>query len=399
MKPKIMVIGLDCATFDLIKPYVEQGWLPNLQRLMGEGVYRVLKSTVPPISPAAWTSFLTGKNPGRHGVFQFVDMDVRNYGFRSNRLINSSSFAGRTFIDHISNASLKVGTVKIPFTYPPWKVNGFMVSGEPSPEWKKAHTYPPALSAKIGRVNLGSSLDFMRYDTEDLLKHLSFDCDVRTRIACQMMEKDTYDFFMIVHNITDGATHKFWKFTDPMCPNYNKQFIKYGNIIRDIYHEADQSVGSILEKTDKDTIVLLMSDHGASRKPIHLFNINAWLKELGYLHLKDYKSSANFLYHTLKRIKDYLPPKLRSILVHSIQMHLLNRLPTFQPGIANFAWDKTKAYALELYPRYGAIALNLKDRQPNGTVNPGSEAEHLCHEIESALLELSDDRNGKKVIE
>ena len=75
------------ATFQFIKPYAREGWLPNLKRIMTEGVTRMLKSTIPPVSPPVWTTFLTGKNPGHHGIFQFVDMDVRNYGFTSNRII------------------------------------------------------------------------------------------------------------------------------------------------------------------------------------------------------------------------------------------------------------------------------------------------------------------------
>jgi predicted AlkP superfamily phosphohydrolase/phosphomutase len=366
---------------------------------MNQGVTRVLKSTVPPISPPAWTTFLTGKNPGQHGIFQFVDMDVRSYGFTSNRLINSSLFSGQTFIDFLSNGNRKVGIVKVPFTYPPWKVNGFMVAGEPSPDWRKAHTYPPALSKKLGRVNLGSGLDFIRYNTEDLLRHLKFDCDVRTRITCEMMGNDTYDFFMVVHNITDAAAHRFWKFTDQTCPNYEDSFSKYNHIIRDIYVEADKSIGQILSKLDSTTTLFFMSDHGVSRKPIHFFHINAWMKENGYLHCKNKKSSAKVINSILIQAKNSLPPTLRHLIIRTIKTHFLNKLSTFQTKVANFEWNKTRAYALDIYPRYCGIALNLKGRQPNGIVNAGIEAERLCSEIQSTLLELKDPRNGKRVID
>ena len=92
MRQNVIAIGLDCATFRFIKPFAQKEWLPNLEQVMMQGVIRVLKSNVPPISPPTWTTFFTGKNPGRHGMFQFVDMDVRNYSFLSNRLINSILF-------------------------------------------------------------------------------------------------------------------------------------------------------------------------------------------------------------------------------------------------------------------------------------------------------------------
>jgi len=399
MRQKVIVIGLDCATFRFIKPYAEEGWLPNLKRIMAKGVSRVLKSTVPPISPPAWTTFLTGKNPGRHGIFQFVDMDVRNYSFTRNRLINSSLFSGQTFIDFISNQNLKVGIIKVPFTYPPWNVNGFMIAGEPSPDWEKAHTYPSELSDRIGRVNLGSSIDFIRYNTDELLRHLKFDCDVRTRIACEMLETEKYDFFMLVHNITDAAVHRFWKFTDSTCPNYKKHFSSYKNIIRDIYIETDKSIERILTKVDQNTTVFFMSDHGAACKPIHFFHPNAWLKEMGYLHCKDRRSSAQCVRSLLTSIKNFLPPVLRQLIVHVLQMYVLKKLSAFQTRAANFDWSETRAYAVNLYTTYDGIALNLKGRQPNGIVEPGTEAERLCNEMQSAIADIRDPRNGKKIIE
>lgn len=399
MQPRVLVIGLDCATFRLIRPYVKDGFLPNLSRLMNQGVTRILKSTIPPLSPPAWTTFLTGKNPGRHGIFQFVGMDVRNYDFTSQRLINSSLFSGQTFIDLMGNENLKVGIVKIPFTYPPWKVNGFMIAGEPSPDWKKAHTYPPALSKELGRVNLGSSLDFMNYSTENLFRHLKFDCDVRTRITCDMMGHGSYDFFMVVHNVTDAAAHRFWKFTDQTCPNYTSSFKKYEHIIRDIYEEADKSIGKILDKAGPDTTIFLMSDHGAARKSLHFFHINAWLKEKGYLHCSENKSSARLIYSILVQAKNSLPPTVRHIIAQAIKTRFLDRFSAFKTKVANFDWNQTRAYALELHPRYSGIAMNLEGRQPNGIVKPGPDVENLCEEIRSALLEIKDSRNGNKVID
>ena len=399
MKPKVLVIGLDCATFKLISPYAEEGYLPNLKRIMENGVTRILKSTIPPVSPPAWATFLTGRNPGKHGIFQFVDMNVKDYGFLSNRIINSSLFSGSTFIDFISSQNLTVGIVKIPFTFPPWKVNGFMIAGEPSPDWKKAHTYPPELSEKLGCVNLGSSTDFILYSPEDLFKHLEFDCNVRTKIAQEMIEKNTYDFFMLVHNITDAAAHRYWKYIDPTCPNYKKKFVKYKNIVRDVYELADKSIGKLLEKIDEDTIIFFMSDHGASRNPIHFFNINAWLKEKGALYYKEKKSATRLIMNALIKIKYILSPKLRSFTSIFIKKFFLKKLSNFQASASNFDWHQTKAYAVTLYATFGGVALNLKGRQACGIVEPGPEAGRLCEDIQSALLEIRDPRNGKKVIE
>ena len=399
MKPRVLVIGLDCGSFRFINPHRGQGWLPNLGRLMRQGATRVLKSTVPPISPPAWATFLTGKNPGQHGIFHFADVDVRDYAFVGNHLVNSSLFSGQTFVDFIGRRGLTTGMVKIPFTYPPWKVKGFMVAGEPSPNWKKAHTYPPELSESIGRGNIGTSIDFIRYGTKDLLRHLRFDCAARTEIACNMLERGDCDLFVVVHNITDAAAHRFWKFTDPSCPNYRESFDRYKDIIRDVYVLADRSIEQILEKTDEGTTVFVMSDHGASRKPIRFFRPNAWLRDMGYLRTRQKMASAKYTGSILRTMKLLRPPVARQVVRHQLRRRFPKRFAAFQMCPVDVEWSHTKAYAINLHARCDGIALNLRGRQPGGIVEPGSVAERLCDEIRSGLLELKDPRTGDGVVE
>lgn len=388
MPPKVLVIGLDGGTFTFIKPLVKDGGLPNLASLMERGVSRVLKSTIPPVSPPAWTTFLTGRNPGSHGIYQFVDMDVSVYEFTKNRLINSSLFAGETFIDFIGGQQMKVGVVKIPFTYPPWKVNGFMVAGEPSPDWQRAHTYPEELAGEIGRVNMGSAADFLRYNTEKLFEHLMFDCRKRTELTTKMMPRDDYDFFMVVHNITDAALHRFWKFTDETCPNYKDSFKKHENIINQVYEAADDSIGQILQLVDDETTVFIMSDHGAARKPTRFFHVNAWLREQGFLQVKGGGSAVQSIYSMLAAVKRKTPPLLRQLIMRLLKSYFQKNISNFETRAANFDWQKTRAYAVNIYNYFDGIALNIKGRQPGGIVSAGSEAESLCREIKDALKSL-----------
>ncbi|RLE47527.1 MAG: hypothetical protein DRJ18_03130 [Candidatus Methanomethylicota archaeon] len=76
-KLRVIVIGLDGATWKLIKPWAEEGKLQTLKRLMEEGAYGELKSTIPPITAAAWASLLTGKNPGKTGIYDFLYLKVK----------------------------------------------------------------------------------------------------------------------------------------------------------------------------------------------------------------------------------------------------------------------------------------------------------------------------------
>jgi predicted AlkP superfamily phosphohydrolase/phosphomutase len=124
--PKVVVIGLDAATWTLIRPWMAEGKMPNLAKLMKAGVSGSLESILPPITPPAWTSFMTGKNPGKHGIFNFVETEHGGYGMN---YANATSRRSPTVWKLLNDAGYSVGTMNIPFTYPPEPLNGFQISG------------------------------------------------------------------------------------------------------------------------------------------------------------------------------------------------------------------------------------------------------------------------------
>ena len=114
--PKVVVIGLDAATWTLIRPWMAEGRMPNLAKLMKAGVSGTLESILPPITPPAWTSFMTGKNPGKHGIFHFVETEHGGYAMN---YANATSRRSPTVWKLLNDAGYSVGTMNIPFTYPP----------------------------------------------------------------------------------------------------------------------------------------------------------------------------------------------------------------------------------------------------------------------------------------
>ena len=145
---RVLIIGLDGATFDVLGPMIERGRMPNLAAIIREGASGVLNSTQPPITPAAWTTFMTGKGPGRHGIVDFERYDVR-----TNRLTFNSTMEIRekTFWDILSEKGFRVGSINLPMTYPPKRVNGFMISGFDAPSMEAEFTYPRDLKDEILR--------------------------------------------------------------------------------------------------------------------------------------------------------------------------------------------------------------------------------------------------------
>ena len=141
---RVLVIGLDGATYDILDPMRAEGRMPNLDRLITEGTAGILESTKPPITPAAWTTFMTGKGPGRHGI-----IDFERYDPRTNTLSFNSTYEIRepTIWNILSAKGLRVGSINLPMTFPPKPVNGFLISGFETPSTDAEFTYPPELSA------------------------------------------------------------------------------------------------------------------------------------------------------------------------------------------------------------------------------------------------------------
>ena len=152
--PKVVIIGLDAATWTLIRPWMAEGGMPNLAKLMKEGVSGTLRSILPPITPPAWTSFMTGKNPGKHGVFHFIETAPESYAMN---YANGGSRRSPTVWKILNAAGFSVGTMNIPFTYPPEALDGFQISGLDTPSANSQFVYPASLKRELvdhlGKIN------------------------------------------------------------------------------------------------------------------------------------------------------------------------------------------------------------------------------------------------------
>ena len=151
---KVLVIGLDGGTFDVIQPWVEAGHLPNIGRLMAEGASGPLRSTIHPLTPTAWTTFLTGKNPGKHGIYDFALFEPGSY--QPLRTDASHSRAASLF-QLLNEAGRRVVSYNVPWTFPPEPVNGVMIAGFGAPAFDRRLTYPAAafddLADRVDRVS------------------------------------------------------------------------------------------------------------------------------------------------------------------------------------------------------------------------------------------------------
>lgn len=263
-KPKALVIGLDGATWKLLRPWMAAGELPTLQALVDQGVSGDLISVVPFLSPPAWTSLVTGVNPGKHGIYDFLrrlpgEMTMINESSRSRRV--------PAIWQLLSTAGVKVGVVNVPCSDPPDPVNGFMISGMPHVDVTD-FTYPKELEAELTGYKLDRmDLSIQPGQEQALLTELMTTMRARAANIEHLLSTKDWEFAWVVFTSTDRIQHFFWKFMDPDWPGYDPVLAaRYGTAIHDLWVELDGHLGTIIRaaraKQGEDLPIVIVSDHG-----------------------------------------------------------------------------------------------------------------------------------------
>ncbi len=402
---KVLVIGLDGATFDLIKPWAADGYLPTLSRLMREGAHGSLRSTVPPMTAPAWTSFATGTNPGRHRLYDWIAREPESYHFSPVTALDCKS---PTIYTLLSQAGRRVCTLNVPMTYPPVPVNGVMVSGMPAPSTQKTITYPAGLFQEI----LQAVGDYILYPdpgqaysdsgVDSFLERLYRCTEIRVRTFDYLRRREAWDFAMVVFNGTDAICHALWKYMDREHPLHDSaRYAKYGSAIREFYQYLDQHLARMVDTLDDDTTLIIMSDHGFG--PFHKFiHVNNWLVQERLMQVRSglrsrLKESLFHLGFAPMNVYDGLMQlglgALKREVVRGQGQGLLKALFL---SFEDVDWRRTVAYSLG---NVGQININLAGREPMGCVEPGAQYEEVRDHILARLKELRDPETGEQVVE
>ncbi len=396
---RTLIVGFDGATLDLALPWIKDGSLPNLARLASSGKIAQLQSVQPVISAAAWTTFMTGVNPGKHGVYDFVKRESDSY-----KLIPTSRRDIRvpTLWNLLSTQNKRVFIMNVPLTYPPEHINGVLISGLGSPNLK-TFTFPPDLSnvlwAKGYQVN--RSVYYSKHNEKEFLRESEKLIEQVTQSAIAFITQEPWDLAMVVYRETDDVPHGFWRYMDSTHPKHEPHPI-YGNVIRNTYQQLDSSLGKLLDAAGNDINVFVVSDHGFGPLYKDVF-LNEWLRQKGYLRLKSSHQAQNLLSRfgiTRNNISRLLRSMglmrvehwIKEILGDKISILPQDKWPDLHAGID---WEHTKAYSRGFQ---GQIFINLVGREPHGTVNPGTQYAEICRALTNDLLSLKDPEDNNPVV-
>ncbi|MBD3232227.1 MAG: hypothetical protein GF315_00730 [candidate division Zixibacteria bacterium] len=392
---KIILIGLDGATFDLLKPLINENKLPNLKKLILAGAAGKLQSTIPCTTPVAWSTVYTGKNPGGHGIFDFRESYHRD---QQRTLISQDSINGAKIWQILNNHNKMTILLNLPMTYPPEPVDGLMISGMMTPSKDSAFTYPPEFKDELLSVipDYSINIDIPKYDTtykEDCLKFLgelqkSF--EKRKELLRYLITNKEWDFLFAVFILPDRIQHLFWKYLDPADDSFRKT--RDGGIIYDriieLYQLQDEMLGEINALLGKDDYLFIISDHGFGGTKAYI-NVNKLLEDWGYLRLK---KRANFN-RAFFKLWDFGDSRIGKIIVPKFVQRFIRRAIRKTRG--SFKTDVEKHIE---FTHTKAFFASIPSQGIYVTAN-GAEYDSVRSDIKHKLLELRDEKTGKKIVD
>lgn len=394
MGKKVFCIGLDGGTFDLIDPFIKEGHLPNIKRLISGGARATLNSVILPFTPQAWGSFMTGVNPGKHGVFGFKQKADSDYSFQ---FVNNRSLKTKTLWNILSEMNKKVILINIPMTYPPEEGNGILIGGMDSPGIDSNFTFPAEIKGLLHKItedyiiHLHVGAGYMDNDAkrrmavEGLLKMIQ----AREKVVLYFMQNYPWNFFAVNFSATDQVQHHFWK--------YMKDDNEFKDVILTIYKRVDEAVGKITAKLGDGTILFVMSDHGAGPASNVVFFIDEWLKEKGLLTFKKVALITSIKRRIIKFSLTYLSKKLSS----GIKDTLMRIFPGMRVKSQGYVlrslidWSATKVFSGE---HEATLRINLKGRDQKGIVDQEAY-ENLRSSLIEELEALEHPETKEKLIE
>lgn len=372
--PRVLIIGLDGADWTLLRPLMDEGAMPTLKALMARGASATLESVLPTNSMSAWTSFMTGVNPGKHGVFDFVRRSATPF---QTPVTNSSSIRFPTMCETVSSAGMTSCMIDMPPFYPPFAINGVMIGGiGAGAKQDRAFAEPPEIAERVEAAE-GFAADVAWVGKagheDELIQDLIALIDNRERVSAYLMADRPWDLFCTVFVAPDRLQHAFWKDLTQDGPRYQ--------LLRAFYERLDQALARLLDRIDTTaTDVLIVSDHGFRQAGI-TFEVSQFL-------LQQYPQSRTLAGKlgppALRFVGQHVPmPKAAGMKLIEMHRRLQQSQLTSMPAYSDSA---------------DAVRVNLVGRETTGCV-PSERFEEVRDEVAQLLLAFRNPDTGEAVID
>jgi predicted AlkP superfamily phosphohydrolase/phosphomutase len=381
--------------------------MPRLSDFIRNGVRGPLETTIPPITPTAWVSWMTGKNPGKHGIFEFL---LRRKGSSAlpDMPVSARARDGLPFWDILASVGKRAIVTNVPCTYPPAISNGVMVSDFLTPRGRRDFTFPETLideiEARFGPYQLYITEVYAPGKVDNILNQLFDELEYKTKVNLYLMEHYGWDVLATHYWSTDRFQHELWHLLDETHPFFDrKEHAAHINRIHEYWNAVDETIGKLCDAAGEDTTVYMGSDHGFG--PIKRFLcFNVWLINEGLLVLKS--DALTRLKRAIFRMG--LTPDLayRSAMKMGLahlrlsvgvtnRSKLMKLANALMLSLEDVDWSRTRAFSKG---NYGQIFINLRGREASGIVEPGADYERILNDVINRLRRLTDPESGQPLI-
>ncbi len=398
---RVLVIGIDGLPPGLLRRLMAARRMPTLASLARRGGLGVLRSTPNYQSASAWTSMMTGVNPGVHGILHFTNPVRASYEVAQ---IDARARRCRSIWSLLSEAGASVAALNVPVSYPAEPVNGIVLAGWlcPSPT-SPGFAHPPELAAEVARVagdypiHADVRRHVMRGDFGQAARAATHGITVKGEVACHLIRSRRPDVAAVVFTECDSLQHWCWHILDEAHPAYDPRLAKHwlDDLLR-VYQAVDAQVSALIEAAGGDVDVMVVSDHGQAPNSGAQVLLRPWLVAAGYLaprrrwlprRIFDRMVASGF-----ELTRRRAPARVKAVL----RARLPGLQTRAQAGVRAVAadWPHTRVFT-----ETGHLFVNLRRRQPEGRIEPGEECEALLAELERELGALRDADSGEPAVE
>lgn len=273
---KVIVLGIDGVPYSLLVRFMNEGIMPHLSAMVKKGTLTDMAASIPEVSSTSWSTFMTGVNPGKHGIYGFMEVQKDSYKWH---FPNSSDVKSGTLWDIAGRHDKKSIVLNLPSTYPAKKLNGILTAGFVALDLKKA-TYPESAYEYLKSIDYRMDVDTQK--AKESLSALSADIDqafeIRKNAILHFLDNEAWDLFIGVITETDRLHHYLWCALEDKSHSEHKFFINF-------YKKIDALIGEFYKRAGQEIPLIIVSDHGSTaiKKEIYL---NSWLRGKGYLKFK-----------------------------------------------------------------------------------------------------------------
>jgi predicted AlkP superfamily phosphohydrolase/phosphomutase len=395
------VVGWDGACLDVIEPLLTAGRLPNLAALRSEGQTHRLRSTVPPMSFPAWSSFATGRSPGEHGLFDFTQKLPGEYRIR---FTSAADRRAESFLSHASRSGELVLSLGMPASFPPEPVNGFVVPGFDAPVSTGSHAHAasdPALYRELeSRVG-----PWMAPGLDETARAEGFHERAVGLLLARIEQKERFalaalaalrsrrsglvpDLALVVFSESDTAAHHYWRDQDPHSPRHdaNASSLRRG-ALASVYERLDAATGVLREAWGREAVCVVASDHGSGGAAARVLHLGRFLEERGWLLRQGHRGSAASRDAIARSVRDaalrWLPPRAAERVFRRARFAAARVESAARFG--GIDWSRSAAFTEDVNTQPG-VWINLRGREAEGCVSR-SDYERVRDEVIDALLD------------